>query len=252
MICLKCESDDFELKPAAVVEQEFRGETFHVQTPLMECRHCHWQTLADGQMQELGRRTADAYRKKHGLLTSEEIRALRLSLDMSQQEFAAFLRVGEASVKRWESWKIQDASNDELIRVKCSLAKGNQEARTFQFSQEFLFPSQQPMFVPWQDLAQVSLQNTPDSWCINAWWAQIDTASMVARLEEEVVSAPRPWEIKEAEATVQEVPFCGPVKPRNLGGRPPPETSDASRFSFPMPSENMRVSEKKTIMKKRK
>ncbi|MGA2556578.1 MAG: type II TA system antitoxin MqsA family protein [Verrucomicrobiota bacterium] len=119
MICLKCESEDFVLKPDAVVEQEFRGETFKVTSPVMECKQCGWRALAEEQMDELGRRTADAYREKHNLLTSEEIKALRLSLKMSQRQFAGFLRVGEASVKRWEHWKVQDPSSDELIRLKC-------------------------------------------------------------------------------------------------------------------------------------
>jgi len=122
MICLKCENEDFVLKPDAVVEQEFRGEIFHVVSPVMECKHCGWQALAEGQMDELGRRTSDAFRKKHNLLTSEEIKERRMSLNMSQREFAEFLRVGEASVKRWENWKVQDASSDELIRLKCMLA----------------------------------------------------------------------------------------------------------------------------------
>jgi DNA-binding transcriptional regulator YiaG len=74
-------------------------------------------------MDELGRRTSDAFRKKHHLLTSEEIKELRMSLNMSQRQFAAFLRVGVASVKRWENWKVQDASSDELIRLKCMMAK---------------------------------------------------------------------------------------------------------------------------------
>jgi hypothetical protein len=42
---------------------------------------------------------------------------------MTQRQFAEFLRVGEASVKRWETWLVQDASSDELIRVKCIMAK---------------------------------------------------------------------------------------------------------------------------------
>ena len=43
------------------------------------------------QMNELRRATADAYRKKHILLTSREIIALREKLNMSQVEFARYL-----------------------------------------------------------------------------------------------------------------------------------------------------------------
>ncbi len=134
MICLKCESEDFVLKPDAIVEQVFRGETFKVESPVMECMQCGWQALDEGQMDELGRRTSDAFRKKNNLLTSEEIKALRMSLRMSQRQFADFLRVGEASVKRWENWKVQDPSSDELIRLKCMMAKAVAETLVTPFS----------------------------------------------------------------------------------------------------------------------
>jgi DNA-binding transcriptional regulator YiaG len=75
--------------------------------------------------EELRRRTADAYRKKHGLLTSEEIKALRKLLQKTQTQFAQLVGVGEASVKRWETWLVQDKSSDELMRLKSAQALRN-------------------------------------------------------------------------------------------------------------------------------
>jgi putative zinc finger/helix-turn-helix YgiT family protein len=123
LFCTRCGSEEFAPKPDAVLEQEFKGETFNVTTPAMACAKCGELALTDAQLEELRRRTADAYRKKHNLLTSAQIRAMREALGKTQHQFAAFLRVGEASVKRWETWLVQDAGNDELIRVKCVLAK---------------------------------------------------------------------------------------------------------------------------------
>jgi len=119
MICLRCDSEDFVETPTAVIEQEFRGEMFRVQTTAQTCTMCGWVSVTPAQADELRRRTADAYRKRHGLLTSEEIRAMRRAMGKSQREFAQFLNVGEASVKRWETWQVQDKSNDQLIRLKC-------------------------------------------------------------------------------------------------------------------------------------
>jgi putative zinc finger/helix-turn-helix YgiT family protein len=118
MICIKCDNEVFADKPNAIIEQEFRGQRLQVKVTASACTQCGWQTLALGQTDELRRLTADAYREKHGLLKSAEIVSRRTRLGMSQREFAAFLRVGEASVKRWETWQVQDASSDELIRVK--------------------------------------------------------------------------------------------------------------------------------------
>jgi transcriptional regulator with XRE-family HTH domain len=65
--------------------------------------------------------TADEYRRLSDLLPSAIIRQYRESLKMTQNEFADFLGVGVASVKRWEGSGIQEKSHDELIRLKCDL-----------------------------------------------------------------------------------------------------------------------------------
>src|SRR5690348_14161513 len=108
MICFSCDNEEFTLKQDAVIEQELKGELFQVETPAFACTRCGWITLDADTTDELRRRTADAYRKKHGLLISGEIRAYRQVLDMSQKDFAAFVGVGEASVKRWETWLVQE------------------------------------------------------------------------------------------------------------------------------------------------
>jgi hypothetical protein len=40
---------------------------------------------------------------------------------MSLRSFAAYLKVGEASPKRWEAGLVQDLAMDELIRLKSDL-----------------------------------------------------------------------------------------------------------------------------------
>ena len=120
MICIKCDNETFAEKPNAIIEQEFRGEQIKVKMTASACTKCGWTTITLAQTDELRRLTADAYRTKHGLLTSAEIKAFRQLLgNKSQREFAAFLGVGEASVKRWETWLVQDKGKDQLIRMKC-------------------------------------------------------------------------------------------------------------------------------------
>ena len=117
MICFKCKCEEFATK-LAVVTQVVRDEQLDVETPVSVCISCGWQTLGKGQTDELRKRAADAYRQKNGLLTSAEIVSRRKSLGMSQSDFAAYLRVGEASVKRLETWQIQDTGKDKRIRLK--------------------------------------------------------------------------------------------------------------------------------------
>lgn len=115
LVCLRCSHEVFAAAISKVT-QEFRDEALEVSTEVMKCTHCGWQTLAPGQLNALRVATADAYRTKHGLLRSDEIRAIRGKLGMSQRDFAAHLRVGEASIPRWESHTVQEAIYDRAIR----------------------------------------------------------------------------------------------------------------------------------------
>ena len=59
----------------------------------------------------------NTYRRAHGLLTSDEIVAIRESYGLSQVELARLLGWGEATVSRYESKAIQDETYDHLLRI---------------------------------------------------------------------------------------------------------------------------------------
>lgn len=58
----------------------------------------------------------DQYRKKHGLLLPEEIKAIREIYGLSQKSFSRLLGLGEITIHRYESGSIQNESHDNLIR----------------------------------------------------------------------------------------------------------------------------------------
>lgn len=118
MICFKCKSEEFEVREAKI-RQHFRGDDLDITTHVSVCKSCGWQTLGAGQSDELRKRTADAYRVKHNLLTSTDILCRRTLRSMSQQAFANFIGVGVASIKRWEGTFVQEPVYDKLIRSKC-------------------------------------------------------------------------------------------------------------------------------------
>lgn len=118
MICLNCENEKFSSKKVRS-EQEFKGRTFNVLTDAMVCDECGSEQFTDDQANAVRRLTVDAYKKEEKLLTSEEVRKYREELGMSQVQFAEYLGVGVASVKRWETYFIQEKSQDDLIRIKC-------------------------------------------------------------------------------------------------------------------------------------
>lgn len=59
----------------------------------------------------------NAYRVKHGLLTSDEIIAIRESYGLSQVDLARLLGWGEATISRYESKAIQEDAYDTMLRM---------------------------------------------------------------------------------------------------------------------------------------
>ena len=59
----------------------------------------------------------NAYRVNYGLLTSDDIIAIRESYDLSQVDLARLLGWGEATISRYESKAIQDEAYDMMLRL---------------------------------------------------------------------------------------------------------------------------------------
>lgn len=73
--------------------------------------------FATGKMESENLMNArNAYRKKHGLLTSDEIVAIRESYGVAQVDLAILLGWGEATISRYESKAIQDDAYDNVLR----------------------------------------------------------------------------------------------------------------------------------------
>ena len=112
MNCFVCDTGTLSGR-LADVEGEVKGEKFMVLTPALVCDSCGHVAMEGADTSEFMRRLADAYRRAHDLLTSEEIRQIRGG--MSQQRFARALGVGIASVKRWELGLVQEDRNNSLM-----------------------------------------------------------------------------------------------------------------------------------------
>jgi len=127
-ICPECNAGSLIVHPITLTGIR-NDEEFQVAITGVQCEKCGYQTILNSQSGEFTRAVSDAYRAKHDLLVGEEIRELRTRLGMNQVEFAEYLGVGSASVKRWESGQIQDKAMDNLIRLK---AQPEQALRNYQ------------------------------------------------------------------------------------------------------------------------
>jgi len=121
MSCLKCDKDEL-IEEIVLHTAEVKDQTVEVTTPCLVCVSCKSRVMNAAQMDIYLRASADKYRELNNLLTSSQIRAYREGLGMSQTAFARYINVGEASIKRWEGFHIQDSSQDDHIRLKCDEA----------------------------------------------------------------------------------------------------------------------------------
>lgn len=95
---------------------EFRGETIEYSIEVYVCDACNLEVADLKQSSEIQKTIADAYRKKVGLLTGQEIIDLRKQKKLSQQELADLAGVGVASIKRWETGAIQTKPMDIILK----------------------------------------------------------------------------------------------------------------------------------------
>jgi putative zinc finger/helix-turn-helix YgiT family protein len=128
MKCFQCEKGKMVSKLADMTAH-VRGEEVPVRTEATVCDRCGFQILSDEQSAIYTIASADAYRERHGLLTTKEFKDIRQRLGMSFRAFAKYLKVGEASPKRWEAGLVQDEAMDELIRLKADLPTARNNVR---------------------------------------------------------------------------------------------------------------------------
>jgi putative zinc finger/helix-turn-helix YgiT family protein len=84
----------------------------------LSCPKCGEVVLRFQDSKRLGEDAIAIYRKKHGLLSADEIRAIRERFNLTQAELALLLRLGANTVSRWESGRnVQTAAMDILVRM---------------------------------------------------------------------------------------------------------------------------------------
>lgn len=98
-------------------QKTFRGVDIEYRVAAFVCPECGLEAGTVQSAGEVQRAIADAYRAKVGLLTGEEIKNLRKAWGLTQQDLADALKIGIASIKRWETGTIQSKSMDHALRT---------------------------------------------------------------------------------------------------------------------------------------
>ncbi len=84
----------------------------------LRCPKCGEIVLRFQDSKRLHEDAIAMYRKKHDLLSADEIRAIRERFKLTQAELARLLRLGGNTVSRWEAGRnVQTAAMDLLLRL---------------------------------------------------------------------------------------------------------------------------------------
>ena len=96
-------------------QKTFRGVDIEYNADAFICPECGLEAGTAQSAGDVQHAIADAYRKKAGLLTGQEIRSLRAAKELTQQQLADVMNVGIASIKRWETGVIQSQSMNKML-----------------------------------------------------------------------------------------------------------------------------------------
>jgi putative zinc finger/helix-turn-helix YgiT family protein len=84
----------------------------------LRCPKCNDVVLRFQDAKRLQEDAIGRYRKQHGLLSADEIRAIRDRFELTQVELAGLLHLGANTVSRWESGRnVQTGAMDMLLRI---------------------------------------------------------------------------------------------------------------------------------------
>jgi putative zinc finger/helix-turn-helix YgiT family protein len=84
----------------------------------LNCPKCGEVVLRFQDSKRLGEDAIATYRKRHGLLSADDIRQIREHFHLTQADLARLLRLGSNTVSRWEAGRnVQTAAMDILLRL---------------------------------------------------------------------------------------------------------------------------------------
>jgi putative zinc finger/helix-turn-helix YgiT family protein len=168
---------------------EVRGERITINVPVWRCAECGAvQPYIEGNVDAI-KLANDEYRRRHNLLTGEEIKAIREQYCLSREAFAAVLGMSPATLYRYEAGAIQDDLHDSLIAA-CKDPGTMQELVTRR--QDRLTPLQRKRFD--EGVAVACLKRRRAELASHAKaWVEVTGQSVACELLREHNAKKEPW-----------------------------------------------------------
>lgn len=101
---------------------KFRGVELSYPAEVFVCPICNLEAGTIEQASAIQKAIADAYRKKKGLLTGDEIRRYRKENRLTRQELAVIMGADRIRIEEWEEGLIQSEHADKALR-SCLIRK---------------------------------------------------------------------------------------------------------------------------------
>ena len=112
-----CCMEEHEVKTVLVKEKAiFKNIKVDYEASYLYCDIAEEVYMDEKQMQENDIRLKDAYREKEGLLTSKQIRDIRVKYNISQSDLCVLLGWGAKTITRYESHQVQDKAHDTILK----------------------------------------------------------------------------------------------------------------------------------------
>lgn len=117
MFCLECGCDMVESSDS--ITEEYRGEKLTVYNiEHYVCPQCGEYAVGAKNAKELAHELVNAYAEAQGLLTPDQVAAIRQKTELSQGDFQKMLGVSGVTVSRWETGRAQQSKlADNLLRA---------------------------------------------------------------------------------------------------------------------------------------
>ena len=132
-----CEECGKEVSTVIVVKKEIYnvcGEDVEIEAQVLVCKECGEEFFCEELDHATLSKAYNEYRKRHKLLSPNEIKEIREQYELSQRCFAKLLNWGDKTIHRYENGSIQDKAHNSLLLF----LREPENMRTYLFENEVM------------------------------------------------------------------------------------------------------------------
>lgn len=115
--CSKCRQVGEAKQILKDEEYEVRGDRFTIKSKVYVCTKCDEEIFDEEVEKENLELLYSMYRKKHSLLTPDDIKDIRKKYGLSQRAMSRLLEWGEVTFSRYENGSIQDSIHNSFLEL---------------------------------------------------------------------------------------------------------------------------------------